>query len=416
MIDLFQTRNFRLLWVASLLSSIGDTILLIAMPFYLYQQTGSAKAIGLVFIVEMIPRLIISAPAGVFVDRWNKVQTMIVCDVLRALLMGILTIVALYPEYLSLLFPVCFMTSGLQQFFGPAGESLIPEVAGIGRMQNANALGSIANNLNRVVGPFAGGMVIVYLGFAGTVLINALTFVASATLLHMIRDVGTKSEYGQDILIQEKHNGDNESSRIGNVLAEWRSGVRLIGNDRIISVVFICMALLMVGQGFLNIALAPFVYNVLRDGPVAFAWIASAQGIGGLIGAAFVGKLGQLLPARLLVGISASISGSIMYAMYSMTSLPIIVVLSCLAGIPTALFLVSMSTLVLMRSPTTARGRIQGSLQTVQAAFLITGLVVCTVLIDSLGEANILRIMSLFILSAGILALSIMPKSASFQT
>src|SRR5712691_1616441 len=86
-------RNFALLWVGQVVSLIGDWVLLIALPFYVYALTGSVLATGAMFIAETLPRLVLGSLAGVFVDRWYRRWTMIVADVLRALILLLLLLV-----------------------------------------------------------------------------------------------------------------------------------------------------------------------------------------------------------------------------------------------------------------------------------------------------------------------------------
>ncbi|HCI79913.1 MAG TPA: MFS transporter, partial [Ktedonobacter sp.] len=72
MLALFRQRNFSLLWIGNFISMMGDWILLVALPFYVFLRTGSALASGAMFIVEVIPTLLLGSVAGVFVDRWSR--------------------------------------------------------------------------------------------------------------------------------------------------------------------------------------------------------------------------------------------------------------------------------------------------------------------------------------------------------
>ena len=83
MFSVLRQRHFTLLWAGQLVSMLGDWIVLVALPFYVYQHTGSALATGLMFIVETLPRLFLGSLAGVFVDRWDRRKTMIAADLLR---------------------------------------------------------------------------------------------------------------------------------------------------------------------------------------------------------------------------------------------------------------------------------------------------------------------------------------------
>jgi MFS family permease len=75
MLPVLRQRNFSLLWVGQIISMIGDWILFVALPFYIYSLTGSTLATGIIFIVQTLPRLFFGSVAGVFVDRWNRKYT-----------------------------------------------------------------------------------------------------------------------------------------------------------------------------------------------------------------------------------------------------------------------------------------------------------------------------------------------------
>src|SRR6202140_1528925 len=72
MLAVLRQRNFGLLWVGQNISMVGDWVLFVALPFYIYALTGSTLATGIMFIVQTLPRLFFGSVAGVFVDRWNR--------------------------------------------------------------------------------------------------------------------------------------------------------------------------------------------------------------------------------------------------------------------------------------------------------------------------------------------------------
>ena len=107
MIETLRNRNFALLWLSQLISMTGDWVIFIALPLYMYQQTGSALATGAMFISNTLPRLLVGSVAGVFVDRWDRKRTMIVADFVRAALV-ILLLGVIAAEQLWLIFPLAF--------------------------------------------------------------------------------------------------------------------------------------------------------------------------------------------------------------------------------------------------------------------------------------------------------------------
>src|SRR5919198_1112108 len=85
MIATLRQRNFALLWFAGLISLAGDWMLIVALPIYVYQLTGSTLATSTMFIAGRLPTLLFGSVAGVFVDRWDRKRTMVVANLLLAL-------------------------------------------------------------------------------------------------------------------------------------------------------------------------------------------------------------------------------------------------------------------------------------------------------------------------------------------
>ena len=83
-----------LFWIGGLVSLLGDSVLNVALPYYVYQRTGSAAATGALAIAQALPQVLIGSVAGVFVDRWDRKRTMVAADLLRAGLLLLLPLTA----------------------------------------------------------------------------------------------------------------------------------------------------------------------------------------------------------------------------------------------------------------------------------------------------------------------------------
>src|SRR5688572_25432156 len=105
MLILLSQRNFALLWAGQLISSLGDWLLWIALPFYVYERTGSALATGATFIAQTLPPILFGSLAGIFVDRWDRKQTMVIADLARFLVILLLLLVY-FLDWLWLLYPL----------------------------------------------------------------------------------------------------------------------------------------------------------------------------------------------------------------------------------------------------------------------------------------------------------------------
>src|SRR3712207_7326554 len=93
MMALLRQRNYGLLWFAGATSLLGDYALMVALPFFIYDLTGSALATGGMFMAQTLPRILLGSVAGVFVDRWDRKKTLVIADLARGLLMLLLLLV-----------------------------------------------------------------------------------------------------------------------------------------------------------------------------------------------------------------------------------------------------------------------------------------------------------------------------------
>src|SRR6266702_7790542 len=110
MIAVFRQRNFSLLWFAGLISMIGDWLLYIALPMYVYQMTHSILATSAMFTAEIIPPILLGSVAGVFVDRWNRKYIMIITNILLTLALLPLPLVK-SPQMIWIAYVAAFVSS-----------------------------------------------------------------------------------------------------------------------------------------------------------------------------------------------------------------------------------------------------------------------------------------------------------------
>ena len=135
---------------------MGDYMLFVALPIYIYETTGSTLATSLMFMAGAAPRVLLGSVAGVFVDRWPRQRTMVICNLLLALGVTPLLLVALGGPIWTV-YVVAIFQSSINQFFGPAETALLPTLVEQKQLVSANALNALNNNLARFIGPAAGG-------------------------------------------------------------------------------------------------------------------------------------------------------------------------------------------------------------------------------------------------------------------
>jgi predicted MFS family arabinose efflux permease len=179
-----QEPRFRLLWTAQSFSSIGDSMVLVAVPFAALQIGGSPTAVGLVFAAGLVPRIALMLVGGVWADRLPRQHVMIAADLVRGVgqAAGAFVLLAGVAELWQLALIAAVHGSGAA-FFMPAASGFIPDTVSAPRLQQANALIGISRNVFAVVGPALAGLLVHAFGPGWVYAIDAVTFALSAAFL-----------------------------------------------------------------------------------------------------------------------------------------------------------------------------------------------------------------------------------------
>jgi predicted MFS family arabinose efflux permease len=182
-----ENRNFRLLWLAQIVSELGDWFYTLAVYNLLLDLTGSrAQAVGLAVVLQVLPSTLIAPTAGVVNDRIRRKQVMIAADVARFFVVLSMLLVR-SRGMVWLVYPLLFLENLGVGFFEPAHSSVIPNIVPQGQVLTANALASITWSFCLAMGASLGGVVAALLGRDAVFVLNALSFLASAALIARMR-------------------------------------------------------------------------------------------------------------------------------------------------------------------------------------------------------------------------------------
>src|SRR5260370_7632958 len=122
-----ENRNFRLLWLAQIVSEIGDWFYALAVYSLILELTGSAKLVGLAVVMQVLPQTLAAPTAGVVNDRMSRKRVMIMADLARvAIVLGMLLVRS--PRVVWLIFPLLFLDTIRWGFFAPPHPPLIHSV------------------------------------------------------------------------------------------------------------------------------------------------------------------------------------------------------------------------------------------------------------------------------------------------
>src|SRR5437868_11548550 len=177
-----QNRNFRRLWMAQIVSEIGDWFYSLAIYSLLLQLTGRASSVALALVLQVLPQTFIGPAAGVVNDRIRRKRVMITADLARMTIVLAMLLVRSRAT-VWLVYPLLLLETMVAAFFEPARSSVIPNITTREDLVLANTLSSTTWSMNLVLGATLGGVVGALLGRNAVFVMNAASFLISALLI-----------------------------------------------------------------------------------------------------------------------------------------------------------------------------------------------------------------------------------------
>jgi MFS family permease len=397
MLKVLRQRNFGFLLLGQSVSLVGDWFLFIALPFYIYDVTGSVLATSAMFIVEVLPRVVVGSIAGVFIDRWDRKKTMIGADLLRALTLAPILFVH-SAEQLWIIYVAAFLTSMISQFFGPAKMAIIPILVSGEDLMPANALNNMTDPLSRLIGPALGGMMMALYGMTSVIAADMATFLFSALMLALMVVPKTTIEHAHTTARQA-------GSQWVHVWSEWAAGLRLLKNDRLLLALFVVFGVMTLGDSMISALVVPFAKQVMRGDAMTLGWVMTAQAAGALIGGLVIGRLGRNWAPTRLIAVSLLVIGLLTVIVFNLPYFPVAVSMLFLIGLFVPAAFITGETLLQSNTRDEYRGRIFGTLGTTLALASLIGMAFAGLWGDSLGTVNILNLASAVYISSGLIAL-----------
>ena len=394
MLSLLRRRDFALLWTGGLISVAGDWVLNAALPFFVYEETGSTVATAGMIVARLAPAVLLGSLAGVFVDRWSRKRVLVGTNLLQA---GTVTLLLLVPGegWLWLVFAVAAAQSVLASLSLPAESALLPSLVGESELLAANALNALNNRIARLAGAPLGGALLAYLGLETVVVVDAATFVAAAALVSRIAAPRTKR-----VVV-------DATSAWASFWRDWLDGLRLIGRERAIALVFVIFGLMTFGGTMLDPLTVAWVRDVLREGPQVFAWILTVHAASGIVGSLFVGQFGRRFTPRHLIGWGSLTAAAALALRYNVPSVALALVLSAVVGVTSVASSIGADTLAMESVRDEFRGRVFGSLNATLGLLSLAGAAAAGVIAEVVGIVPMLNTAAALTALAGLVVLGV---------
>jgi predicted MFS family arabinose efflux permease len=285
-----RNRDFRRLFLASVISLGGDWFLFVALGGLVLQVTGEALSVGILIMSQELPIFLATPWAGWLTDRFNRRRLMIVCDVVRTAIC--VAFLAVGPQNLWLAYALLAGLSVFTAVFDPASSAAIPNVVDPADLPTANALGGSLWGTMLAVGAALGGVVATIFGRDTAFLVDAVSFAVSALLL-----AGIRRRFSED------RDGEEHVS-IRRATAET---VQYARRDHRVRALISVKAGFGLAAGVLALV-AVFARQVFTAGDIGFGFLMASRGVGALVGPFIGHRLAGRDHERLLPTIAVALA------------------------------------------------------------------------------------------------------------
>lgn len=287
MFDALAIRDFRLLWIANLVASFAMQMQMVARGWLIYDITSSPMALAWVILSFMLPSFVFSLWGGVIADRMRKKPIMIGSQLLNTAATVLLAAIIYRGDVTFWHFIYFGLFNGtVLSFSMPARSAVIPEIVPKHVVVNAMALQSSTYSLSRVAGPSLAGLLIAW--FAGgdntsATGVGLVFYVISA--MYLVSVAATAMLH---------YTGNPRAGTGAGMIEDIAEGFRYMGRERIILGLLV-MGIVPFMFGFAPTFLAPaFNKDVIDGGPDTLGYLMTAFGVGSLIGALTLARLGDI--------------------------------------------------------------------------------------------------------------------------
>jgi MFS family permease len=373
----FRYRNYRLFFVGQSISLIGTWIQRIAIPWLVYQLTGSAFLLGVVGFAGQIPIFIIAPFAGVITDRLNRYHILIATQtaaMIQAMILTVLYftgIIQVWHIVLLAIFLGC-----INAFDVPSRQAFVIQMVDDKEdLGNAIALNSSMVNSARLLGPSIAGILIALAGEGVCFLFNGISYFFVIISLLLMRVTPRK------IKSQKKH-----------VLREFQEGFSYAFRFTPIKYIILLLGLVsLVGMPY-SILMPVFAKVILHGDSHTFGFLMGATGLGALSGALYLASRKNVLGLGRIIPFAAATFGVGLITFSFSRFFLISMVLMVITGMGMMLQLASSNTLLQTIVDDDKRGRIMSFYTMAFSGTMPFGSFLAGILANTIGAPNTILI------------------------
>ena len=378
-------RDFTMVVIGQIISLFGNAILRFALPLYLLRETDSASLFGAVTACSFIPMVIFSLFGGVIADRKNKRNIMVALDFITAAVILIFSFALGKVSLVPLMIAVLMILYGISGIYQPAVQAGIPLIVEKQFLMQGNAVINMVSTLASLLGPVTGGVLFGAFGIMPILFISIVCFVFSAVMEIFIHIPFEKNTDGKSIF--------------GAVGSDLSDSFKFIKNEKpiFISVLGIVALFNLILSAMMLVGIPVIVVQILGMSDTAIGITQGAMGLGGLAGGIIAGAAAGKIRLKngyvflIICSLAAFFMGiPVLEAIPKNIGYFLITAISFGAMCASAMFSVSMMTVVQQQTPPNLLGKIMAVVIAVSGCSQPVGQAVYGVLFDVLAGKSYL--------------------------
>ena len=412
-------RPFLLLWLAQAATQIGGNMVLYGLTVIVVSATSSNSAVSALILTFLVPAVLFSALAGVYVDRLDRRLVLVATNVSRGIA---ILLIFLVGDHLLAILVLNVLVSTITVFFAPAEAAMIPYLVPRRQLLAANGIFTLTLNAAFALGFALGGpLVVTILGAPALILFVAVLYFIAAVLCWTLPPSPPVSEAG----VHPRQAVVDAEQAVESTIAQLREGLGYIRAHRNISWSLIYLGITASLVGVLGVLGPDFAKETLGLSPKDFVVVVLPLGAGIVMGILLLNAYGQYLPRRRVieVGLVAlgallavlSIAGPIsrllqaadrsssLLDLSALTSLlAVVVVIAFFAGIAYAVVAIPAQTQLQEDLPEDVRGRVFGVLNMLVSVASFLPIILVGPLSDLIGTTAVILAVAIFISLCGV--------------
>jgi len=382
--------------LSNFVSGLGNSIVMITIPWLILQETGSPAFAGLVAAISALPGLFISPIGGWLVDHIGRRSVSIGADLLSSLSVMAFPIVALTSDLSSL---TILLIAVVGAIFDPAGytarKTLLADVAKASeiKLDRLNGIHDGFMGLAWIIGPAVGAGLISTIGAVNSFWVSAALFIIAALAIAFLR-VGNLGRDARD-LAEQRGEVSNRSIRVG---------FQVLWNDKLLRTITISILVLAAVYLPTETVVLPTYFEQL-DNPAGLGIVISALAAGSTIGSFGYGWISTRLSRRTLVRMTLIGTAVSIIPMAFLPPLPLLATAAFFLGLSWGPVNPLIRTLIQQRVPADQQGRVFGVQTAVFYAAPPLGMVISGLSVENVGVRTTYLFLAAILSTTAILAL-----------